>query len=95
MGGQKQRILVPTDLPSEAPDAKSRVLAYIKPDIAADDGNIFLTLDGQTHDKSVEESKKIIEELTAGKNPPPSLDSHWCCVKATFTENRDSHLFRK
>jgi hypothetical protein len=48
------------------------VLAYVKPDVHPDE-NEFLMGDGTVKSETAEDSKKIIADLTAGKNPPPSL----------------------
>ena len=48
------------------------VMGYIKPELATG-GNAFLMGDGRVLTKSDEESKPIVEELKAGKNPAPSL----------------------
>jgi hypothetical protein len=48
------------------------VMSYIKPELATG-GNAFLMGDGRVLTKSAEESKPVIEELKAGKNPAPSL----------------------
>lgn len=49
------------------------VVAYVRPGAAAT-GNNFLMADGSVVAQDPEKSAKIIGELEAGKNPPPSLD---------------------
>jgi hypothetical protein len=50
----------------------SFVLAYIKPEAALEGMNAFLMSDLSVQQKPADEAKAIIDELTAGKNPPPS-----------------------
>jgi hypothetical protein len=51
------------------------VMAYTKPE-AATLGNNFLLSDGSVFQQDEATSKKIIAELTAGTNPPPSLNTN-------------------
>jgi len=48
------------------------VVAYIKPEVSPE-ANAFLMGDGSVQSRTAEEAKKIIEEIKAGKNPPPSM----------------------
>lgn len=50
------------------------VVAYIKPEVATL-GNSLLMADGAVYHEEPAAADKIIAELTAGKNPPPSLDT--------------------
>lgn len=49
------------------------VTTYVRPS-AAPDGNFFLLNTGRVIAQDAAKSKAIIDELAAGKNPPPSLD---------------------
>jgi hypothetical protein len=55
-----------------ADEAANFVVAYIKPDASPDGSNAFLMGDGSVQQRPADVSKAIIEEVKAGKNPPPS-----------------------
>jgi hypothetical protein len=47
------------------------VVAYLKPELATDQ-NLFLMGDFSVQKRPSDVAKLIIEEVSAGKNPPPS-----------------------
>jgi hypothetical protein len=56
----------------DAETGSSFVVAYIKSTAAPEAGNAFLMGDGAVHQRPADVAKAMIDELKAGKNPPPS-----------------------